>query len=152
MRRLAMKRIAASIICSSFVLLSGALLWACKSREGNTASTNTNAAGAGAQLLKQVGSIELPGPKGKRFDYLTIDSSRNLLFSTHLGAGLLYALELQTNKLIKTFEDLPGVQGVEIAPDIKKSYTSNWLENKIVLINRAQINIIHKFSTEPNHD
>src|SRR5258708_9703214 len=152
MRRLAMKRIAASIICSSFVLLSGALLWACKSREGNTASTNTNAAGAGAQLLKQVGSIELPGPKGKRFDYLTIDSSRNLLFSTHLGAGLLYAIDLKTNKLIKTFDDLPGIEGVEIAPDVTQAYTSNWLQNKIGVIDLDQMKLVKKIPTESKPD
>src|SRR5258708_253888 len=149
-RETAMKRTTASIVysCIALMLLSGVLLWACKSREGNTASTNTNAAGAGAQLLKQVGSIELPGPKGKRFDYLTIDSSRNLLFSTHLGAGLLYAIDLKTNKLIKTFDDLPGIEGVEIAPDVKKAYTSNWLENKIGVIDLEQMKISKKIPTQ----
>jgi DNA-binding beta-propeller fold protein YncE len=72
-----------------------------------------------------VGAIELPGPKGKRFDYLTIDPARNLFFSTHLGAGLLYAVDLRTGKLVKTFENLPGIEGVEIASDVKKAYTSD---------------------------
>jgi DNA-binding beta-propeller fold protein YncE len=150
-----MKRIAASIIYFCFVLLliSDILLWANKSREGNSADrTNTNASSADVQLLKQVGSIELPGPKGKRFDYLTIDSSRNLLFSTHLGAGLLYAIDLKTNKLIKTFEDLPGIEGVEIAQDVKKAYTSNWLENKIGVIDLDQMKLIKKIPTESKPD
>ena len=150
-----MKRIAASIIyfCFAFLLISGILLWAHRSREGNSAARiNTNASSADAQLLKQVGSIELPGPKGKRFDYLTIDSSRNLLFSTHLGAGLLYAIDLKTNKLIKTFEDLPGIEGVEIAPDVKKAYTSNWLENKIGVIDLDQMKLIKKIPTESKPD
>ena len=75
--------------------------------------------------------LDVPGPKGKRFDYLTIDPSRHLLLSTHLGAGMLYAIDLQSNKVVKTFEDLPGIEGVELAPDVNKAYTSNWLENKI---------------------
>src|SRR5260221_5649009 len=132
-----MKRTVTSIICFSFalLLLSSVLLWAYTLPESNSAaSTGISASTADAQLLKQVGSIELPGPKGKRFDYLTIDSSRNLLFSTHLGAGLLYAVDIRTSKLIKTFEDLPGIEGVEIAADVKKAYTSNWLENKIGVI------------------
>jgi YVTN family beta-propeller protein len=94
----------------------------------------------------------LPGPKGKRFDYLTIDSSRSLLFSTHLGAGLLYAIDLKTNKLIKTFADLPGIEGVEVAPDAKKAYTSNWLENKIGVIDLEQMKVIKKIPTESKPD
>lgn len=106
----------------------------------------------GPQLLKPAGFIDLPGPKGKRFDYLTIDYSRNLLFSTHLGAGLLYAIDLRTNKLVKTFEDLPGIEGVEIAPDMKKAYTSNWLESKIGVIDLEQMKLVKKLPTESKPD
>lgn len=110
------------------------------------------AATSAAQLLKPAGFIDLPGPKGKRFDYLTIDYSRNLLFSTHLGAGLLYAIDLRTNKLVKTFADLPGIEGVEIAADMKKAYTSNWLENKIGVIDLEQMKLIKKLPTESKPD
>lgn len=103
-------------------------------------------------LLRQVASIDLPGPKGKRFDYLTIDGPRHLLFSTHLGAGLLYVIDLQTNKLVKTFEDLPGIEGVELAPDVNKAYTSNWLENKIGVIDLQQMKLIKKLPTESKPD
>lgn len=107
---------------------------------------------ASEQLLKQVGTIDLPGPKGKRFDYLTIDYDRHLLFSTHLGAGLLYAIDLRTNKLAKTFQDMPGIEGVEIASDVKKAYTSNWLENKIGVIDLEQMSLIKKLPTESKPD
>jgi len=106
----------------------------------------------GPQLLRLTGYIEVPGPKGKRFDYLTIDASRNLLFSTHLGAGLLYAIDLGTNKVVKTFEDLPGIEGVEIASDVKKAYTSNWLENKIGVIDLEQMKVVKKIPTESKPD
>ena len=115
-------------------------------------STDKTAHASGAQFLKQVAYIELPGPKGKRFDYLTIDPARNLLFSTHLGAGLLYVIDLKANKLIKTLKDLPGIEGVEIAPDVKKAYTSNWLENKIGVINLDQMRLIKKIPTESKPD
>jgi DNA-binding beta-propeller fold protein YncE len=150
-----MKRTTASILysCVGLLLFSGALLWAYQGRQGNAAaSANTRASSSGGPLLKQVGTIELPGPKGKRFDYLTIDSSRNLLFSTHLGAGLLYAIDLRTNKLIKTFEDVPGIEGVEIASDVKKAYTSDWHENKIGVIDLDQMKIIKKIPTESKPD
>ncbi|MGC2743943.1 MAG: hypothetical protein WA672_12195 [Candidatus Angelobacter sp.] len=147
-----MRRIADSIAyyCFALLLLSGVLLWAYKSREHSLAAGGANA--SEGRLLKQVGSIELPGPKGKRFDYLTIDSSRNLLFSTHLGAGLLYAIDLKTNKVVKTFEDLPGIEGVELAPDVNKAYTSNWKEDKIGVIDLAQMKLIKKIPTESKPD
>jgi DNA-binding beta-propeller fold protein YncE len=103
-------------------------------------------------LLRQVASIDVPGPKGKRFDYLTIDPSRHLLFSTHLGAGLLYAIDLQTKKVIKTFENLPGIEGVELAPDVNKAYTSNWKENTIGVIDLGQMKLIKKLPTESKPD
>jgi len=66
-----------------------------------------------AQILKQVVVIELPGPPGKRFDYLTIDSDDHYLLSAHLGAGNLYVIDLKTNKLVKTIPDVFSVDGVE---------------------------------------
>jgi DNA-binding beta-propeller fold protein YncE len=117
-----------------------------------TSTGEARASGDQAPLLKQISTIDLPGPKGKRFDYLTIDPSRHLLLSTHLGAGLLYAIDLRTNKLVKTFEDLPGIEGVELAPDVNKAYTSNWLENKIGVIDLEQMKLIKKLPTESKPD
>lgn len=140
-----MKRSIALFILG-LVLLSAILLFASRSPHSSQRS------GASPQLLKQVGSIDVPGPKGKRFDYLIIDPSRHLLFSTHLGAGLLYAIDLRTNKVVKTFEGLPGIEGVEIAPDVNKAYTSNWLENKIGVIDLQQMKLIKKLATESKPD
>src|ERR1051326_2926238 len=102
----------------------------------------SNSVHAANGLLRQIGSIDVPGPKGKRFDYLTIDPARHLLFSTHLGAGLLHVVDLRTNKVINTVEDLPGIEGIELASDVNKAYTSNWLENKIGVIDLAQMKLI----------
>jgi len=148
-----MKRTASVLTYSGLavVLLAGLLFWTYESRENNAAA-NTDVSSADAALLRPVGAIDLPGPKGKRFDYLTIDPSRNLLFSTHLGAGLLYAIDLKTNKLIKTFDDLPGIEGVEVASDVKKAYTSNWLENKIGVIDLDQMKLVKKIPTESKPD
>src|SRR5947209_2047827 len=48
--------------------------------------------------LKSISTIDLPGPTGKRFDYLTIDYDDHYLLSAHLAAGLLYAIDLRTNR------------------------------------------------------
>jgi DNA-binding beta-propeller fold protein YncE len=117
-----------------------------------TSSSTVAAAAAQGALLKPVSTIDLPGPKGKRFDYLTIDPSRHLLLSTHLGAGLLYAIDLRTNKVVKTFEDLPGIEGVELASDVNKAYTSDWKENKIGVIDLEQMKLVKKLPTESKPD
>jgi putative transposase len=51
-----------------------------------------------AATLKSVSSFDLPGPAGKRFDYLAIDYDDHYLLSAHLAAGLLYVVDLRTNR------------------------------------------------------
>ena len=103
-------------------------------------------------ILVPAGFIEIPGPKGKRFDYLTIDPARRLLFATHLGAGLMYVIDLESNRVIKTISDVPGIEGVEVAPDVKKVYTSDWYENKIGVIDLDRLRLIKKIPTEAKPD
>ena len=52
--------------------------------------------------LRKIAEFELPGPPGKRFDYLTIDEDDNYLLSAHLAAGLLHVIDLRTNTVVKT--------------------------------------------------
>src|SRR5206468_7976287 len=54
-----------------------------------------------AATLKSATTIPIPGPAGKRFDYLTIDYDDHYLLSAHLAAGLLYVIDLRTNKVLK---------------------------------------------------
>lgn len=103
-------------------------------------------------LLKSTGFISLPGPKGKRFDYLTIDYSSQRLLATHLGAGLLYVIDLRTNQLLGTIADVPGAEGVEVVSDMKKAYTSDWYENKIAVIDLQTMKVVKKIPTEDKPD
>jgi len=41
-----------------------------------------------AQTLKKVATIDLPGPKGERFDYLAMDHEDHWLLSAHLGPAV----------------------------------------------------------------
>src|SRR5690349_5027081 len=61
--------------------------------------------------LKSISTIDLPGPTGKRFDYLTIDYEDHYLLSAHLAAGLLYVIDLRTNRVVKAIPDVPGAEG-----------------------------------------
>src|SRR6266571_6208373 len=92
--------------------------------------------------LKSVTTITVPGPAGKRFDYLTIDYDDHYLLSAHLAAGLLYVVDLRTNKVLKAIPDVPGVEGVEFVPELKKVYTSDAGDNTIGVIDLKQMKVI----------
>ena len=108
--------------------------------------------GSGAPPLRKIAEFELPGPPGKRFDYLTIDEDDNYLLSAHLGAGLLHVIDLKTNAVVKTVRDVPGVEGVAYIAGGKKAYTANWGENKIGVIDLARMRVVKRLPTEAKPD
>src|SRR6059036_941242 len=104
------------------------------------------------QTLKQVTTFDLPGPGGKRFDYLTIDADDHYLLSTHLAAGQTYVIDLRTDKVVATVADTPGAEGVEYVPELKKFYTSNAGDNTIGVVDLKQMKVIKKLKTEAKPD
>jgi DNA-binding beta-propeller fold protein YncE len=106
----------------------------------------------GTHTLRLVAKIDLPGPKGKRFDYLTIDPDDHYLLIAHLAAAELDVVDLGTNRVVKAVEDVPGVEGVEYVPGFGKIYTSDWWENKIGVIDARTLQITKKLPTEAKPD
>jgi DNA-binding beta-propeller fold protein YncE len=105
-----------------------------------------------AQTLKQVAKFDLPGPGGKRFDYLTIAEDDHYLISAHLGADQTYVIDLATNKVVATIVDTPGAEGVEYVPELKKFYTSNAHDNTIGVVDLKQMKVVKKLKTEAKPD
>src|SRR5689334_24643426 len=89
--------------------------------------------------LKKIAEFDLPGPPGKRFDYLTIDADDHYLISAHLAAGQTYVIDLGANKVVATIADTPGVEGVEYVPDLHKFYTSNAYDSTIGVVDLKQM-------------
>src|SRR2546422_1031989 len=104
------------------------------------------------QTLKQVATFDLPGPGGKRFDYLTIDADDRYLISAHLAADQTYVIDLATNRVVATVTDTPGAEGVEYVPELKKFYTSNAHDNTIGVVGLKQMKVIKKLKTESKPD
>jgi DNA-binding beta-propeller fold protein YncE len=102
--------------------------------------------------LKKVKEYDVPGPLGKRFDYLTIDTADQYLISTHLAAGQTYVIDLRTDKVLATVTDTPGAEGVEYVPEFKKFYTSNAGDNTIGVVDLKQMKVIKKLKTERKPD
>src|SRR5881296_2234253 len=107
---------------------------------------------ASGQTLKQVTTFDLPGPGGKRFDYLTIDADDRYLISAHLAADQTYVIDLATNKVVAVITSTPGVEGVEYVPELKKFYTSNAGDNTIGVVDLKQMKVIKKLKTEAKPD
>jgi DNA-binding beta-propeller fold protein YncE len=107
---------------------------------------------ASGQTLKEVAKFDLPGPPGKRFDYLTIDADDHYLISAHLAAGQTYVIDLATNKVVATIADTPGAEGVEYVPELKKFYTSNAGDNTIGVVDLKLMKVVKKLPTEKKPD
>ena len=105
-----------------------------------------------AQTLKQIATIDLPGPKGERFDYLTMDEEDHYLLSAHLGPGILYVIDVRTNTLVKAIPGVPGITGVAYVPGLRKVYTSDWGEEKIGVVDLRTMRVIKRLPTaaKPN--
>jgi|SRR5882724_2506188 len=82
-----------------------------------------------APTLKKVTEFDLPGPPGKRFDYLTITPDDHYLLSAHLDAGQMYVIDLHTNKIVATVLDTPGAESASklSASRVRRSTSSSML-------------------------
>src|SRR2546425_10651474 len=112
----------------------------------------TGVAQTAGPTLKKITAFDLPGPTGKRFDYLTIDEDDHYLISAHLAAGQTYVIDVRTNKVVAVVTDTPGVEGVEYVPELKKFYTSNAHDNTIGVVDMKQMTVIKKLKTESKPD
>lgn len=110
------------------------------------------AAEPAAPTLKKLTEFDLPGPPGKRFDYLTIDPDDHYLLSAHLAAGQMYVIDLRTNKVVATVTGTPGAEGVEYVPELKKAYTSNAYDNTIGVVDLRLMKVIKNIPTEAKPD
>jgi hypothetical protein len=99
------------------------------------ANSQTN----GGQTLKKVAEFDLPGPGGKRFDYLTIDSDDHYLLSAHLAAGQTYVIDIRTNKVVAAVRDTPGAEGIEYVPALRRQalypaeLRAHYVDSKIIV-------------------
>jgi DNA-binding beta-propeller fold protein YncE len=105
-----------------------------------------------AQSLKKAGVIDVPGPKGQRFDYLTMDDEDHYLLTAHLGPGILYVIDVRTNTLVKAIPGVPGITGLEYVPGLRKVYTSDWGEEKIGVVDLRSMTVVKRLPTaeKPN--
>jgi DNA-binding beta-propeller fold protein YncE len=137
-----MKTILLFILSSVILLLS----------LGNTRHENIDSSYQSKATLKKIAFIDLPGEKGKRFDYLTIDYKHNYLLSAHLAADVSYIIDIKSNKLVKMIKDTPGAEGIEYVPELNKVYTSNRTDHTIGVIDMNKMEVIKKIPAKNKPD
>src|SRR5438045_8486647 len=91
----------------------------------------TTGLGQAGPTLTKITAFDLPGPTGKRFDYLTIDEDDHYLISAHLAADRTYVIDLRTNRVVAVVTNTPGAEGVEYVSELKKFYNSNARDDTI---------------------
>ena len=96
--------------------------------------------------LRQVGVIDLPGPRGQRFDYLTVDYEDHYLLSAHLGPGILYVIDTRADRLVKAIHGVPEITGLEYVPGLRKVYTSNRGETKVGVVSLERMEVVKRIS------
>ena len=116
------------------------------------ATAITGALLAQVSPLRKLTQVELPGPKGKRFDYATVDPDDHFVIVAHMYGNQTYFFDTQSNQVAAVIVDTPGVEGVEYVLDEKKIYTSNSGDNTIGVIDIAQRKVIKKLKTEAKPD
>ena len=104
------------------------------------------------QALKKVAVIELPDPKGERFDYLTMDQEDHYLLSAHLGPGILNVIDVRSNTLVNSVRGVPGITDLVYVPSLRKVYTSDWGEQRIGVIDLRSMKVLKRLPTaeKPN--
>jgi DNA-binding beta-propeller fold protein YncE len=104
------------------------------------------------QTLRKIAAVDLPGPKGQRFDYLTMDDEDHYLLSAHLGPGILYVIDVRSQKVVKAIPGVPGITGLEYVPGLHKVYTSDWGEEKIGIVDLHSMSVVKRLPTaeKPN--
>jgi len=112
----------------------------------------TGVAQKAGRTLKKITAFDLPGPAGKRFDYLTIDQDDHYLISAHLAASQTYVIDLRMNQVVAVVTNTPGAEGVEYVPELKNFYTSNGYDDTIGVVDLKQMKVIKKLKTESKPD
>jgi YVTN family beta-propeller protein len=93
------------------------------------------AAHAAAPSLREVDRIHIGG--AARWDYVSLDSASHRLYVAH--ATQVEVIDTQTDKLVGTIPDTPGVHGVAIAADLGLGFISDGGADRVTVFDLATL-------------
>src|SRR5260370_16332236 len=71
---------------------------------------------AQVSTLRKITQIELPGPKGKRFDYLTVDPDDHFVIVAHMRGDQTYFVDTRTNQVPAPITGTPPAARAQYIP------------------------------------
>jgi DNA-binding beta-propeller fold protein YncE len=86
-----------------------------------------------APVLTIVAEVPLPGP-AVRFDYQSLDTVKNRLYISHMGAGQIVVFDVLNRRVDTTIDDVPGVTGVWAVPALGRVYASVTRRHHVAVI------------------
>lgn len=90
--------------------------------------------------LQQVGDFDLPG-KTTRWDYLSLDTSKGLLFIAHLGDSEVVVVDTKNKAVAARIPDVGHVHGTLALPDLSRVYASATATDEVVAIDTATLKV-----------
>jgi YVTN family beta-propeller protein len=88
---------------------------------------------AGSFALPSVGNVELPGP-AVRFETMSLDTADNRLFLAHADANQVVAVDVRTNTVVGTVDNIQRVIGLAASPELARTYAGGTAHGEIVVI------------------
>ena len=137
-----MKARRAVISIAILVLLFVALVLAFPYRYVMLSKLNVSAGEGESTLgLRKLADIPLEGGT-TRYDYLSIDPQRGLLFIAHLGAGQVVVFDLKQQKVAAYIPDVAGVHGVAVVPETGRVYAAATGSRQVAVIDSQTFRVI----------
>ena len=112
------------------------------------AVVGTGGASATAGQYKLLAEIPIGGGSG--WDYLLADPASHRLYVTHKTKVVV--IDTETNKVVGTITDTPGVHGFALAPELGRGFSSNGQENKVSVVDLKTLKTLEKVPTGANPD
>jgi len=101
-----------------------------------------------AEGYKVINKIKIGGTGG--WDYVAVDSAAQRLYATH--GTEVDVVDLNAGKLVGKIEQLHGVHGVAIAPDLGKGFISNGQSNSVTVFDLKTLQKTGEPATGQNPD
>jgi len=96
--------------------------------------------------LRTVGEIPLPG-EDSRFDYLSLDAGRGLLFVAHLGADEVIEVDVRARTVVRVIHDVAQVHGVLVVPALHRVYATATGDDEMVTLDEDTGEVLHRSPT-----
>src|SRR5829696_7851919 len=96
--------------------------------------------------LRPVGEIALPGDNS-RFDYMSLDTQRGLLFIAHLGASEVIEVDVRAGRVVRTIPNISQVHGVLAVGALNRVYVTATGANQVIAIDETTGDVLGQAST-----